>query len=367
MVPAVIENHLNGIDDSHPIAVDERARALHRTLPIADLHADSLLWGRNLLRRSHRGQVDLPRLQEGNVALQVFSVVTKTPFGLNIEHNSDRTDEILLLAMGEGWPPRSWFSLKQRALYQSQRLHAMAARSAGKLVLIDDAGQLRDFLQRRRSDPGLVAGLLAIEGAQALDGAPANVDALFDAGYRMMSPSHFFDTDMGGSAHGLAKGGLTPKGVDMIHRMEAHSMILDLAHASSQTIDDALKVATRPVVVSHTGIRGTCDNDRNLSDEQLRAVAAKGGLIGIGFWETAVCAEDPRAIAHAMRYTADLVGVDHVAHGSDFDGAVTTPFDTAGLVQLTAALIAEGFSDGDIGKIMGGNAIRFLLEQLPAH
>jgi microsomal dipeptidase-like Zn-dependent dipeptidase len=207
--------------------------------------------------------------------------------------------------------------------------------------------------------------LLAIEGAQALDGEPANVDVLFNAGYRMMSPSHFFDTEMGGSAHGELKGGLTSKGVEMVQRMEARGMILDLAHASSRTIDDALQISTRPVVVSHTGVKGTCNNNRNLSDQQIRAIAAKGGLIGIGFWETAVCGTDARAIAHAMRYTADLVGVDHVAHGSDFDGAVAEPFDTAALARLTQALIAEGFNDQDIGKIMGGNEIRFLLDQLP--
>jgi microsomal dipeptidase-like Zn-dependent dipeptidase len=210
-----------------------------------------------------------------------------------------------------------------------------------------------------------VAGLLAIEGAQALDGDPANVDALFDAGYRMMSPSHFFDTEMGGSAHGELKGGLTEKGIDMIHRMEARGMILDLAHASTQTIDDALKISTRPVVVSHTGVKGTCNNNRNLSDAQLQAIATRGGLIGIGFWDTAVCGQDAKAIAKAMRYTVNLVGIDHVAHGSDFDGAVGTPFDTAGLAQLTQALIEEGFSDEEVGKLMGANEIRFLLDHLP--
>ena len=98
--------------------------------------------------------------------------------------------------------------------------------------------------------------LLAIEGAHALDGDLDNIDRLVEAGYRMMSPSHFFDTPFGGSAHGIAKGGLTDLGREMIRRMEARSMLLDLSHASPATIDDALAVATRPVVVSHTGVRG---------------------------------------------------------------------------------------------------------------
>ena len=142
-------------------------------------------------------------------------------------------------------------------------------------------------------------------------------------------------------------------------------MIVDLAHGSDQVVDDVLAMATRPVVVSHTGVRGTCDNRRNLSDDQLRAIARNGGLVGIGFWQTAVCGTDAAAIARAIRYTADLIGVDHVALGSDFDGATRTPFDASGLVKLTEALLAAGFSREDVAKVMGGNEIRFLMENLP--
>lgn len=356
---------MNGILQAPPYAASQKAVDLHKTLQIADLHADALLWGRDLLKRSSRGHVDIPRLIEGNVALQVFSVVTKTPRGLNIERNDDRTDNVLLLALAQRWPLDSWFSLRARALYQANRLQTMAENSHDQLVLIRTSHDLERFMAQRTQDPHRVAGLLAIEGAQALDGDPANVEVLFQAGYRMMSPSHFFDTEMGGSAHGIVRGGLTDKGREMIRRMEARHMIVDLAHASPKTIEDVLHVATRPVVVSHTGVKGTCDNTRNLSDDQLRQVAANGGIVGIGFWETAVCGTEASAIAKAMRYTADLIGVDHLAHGSDFDGAVAVPFDTTGLVQITDALIREGFSDIDISKIMGGNELRFLSQNLP--
>ena len=142
-------------------------------------------------------------------------------------------------------------------------------------------------------------------------------------------------------------------------------MIVDVAHASPKAIDDVLSIAMRPVVVSHTGVKGTCDNQRNLSDDQLRGIAKTGGLIGIGFWDTAVCGEDARAIAKAIRYTADLIGADHVALGSDFDGSVKAPFDTSGEALVTEALIDEGFSDDDIAKVMGGNVERLLGEYLP--
>jgi microsomal dipeptidase-like Zn-dependent dipeptidase len=143
-------------------------------------------------------------------------------------------------------------------------------------------------------------------------------------------------------------------------------MLVDLAHASAQTIDDALAIATKPIIVSHTGARGTCDNARNLSDDQLRRIAATGGVVGIGYWDAAVCGTDARAIARAVRYVANLIGVEHVGLGSDFDGAVITPFDTTGLVEVTDALLAEGFGDEEVGKIMGGNVVRVLSENLPA-
>src|SRR6185503_8353863 len=113
-----------------------RALALHRRLVIADMHADSLLWGRDLLRRASHGHVDLPRLAEGNVAVQGVSVVTKTPRNLNLQRNDDRTDDVTLLALIQRWPRRTWGSLKERALYQAERLRTMAEGSDGRLALL---------------------------------------------------------------------------------------------------------------------------------------------------------------------------------------------------------------------------------------
>jgi microsomal dipeptidase-like Zn-dependent dipeptidase len=365
VLPAEIEKRLNRVREPPPYKVSPEAASLHAKLLIADLHADSLLWGRDLLRRSDRGHVDIPRLSDGNVALQVFAAVTKSPRGQNIERNTGDTDNITLLALAQRWPWRTWFSLKERALYQAGRLRAFAAKSPGKFALIRSQSDLRIFLERRRAESGIVAGLLAIEGAHALEGNPANVDAVYEAGYRMMSLAHFFDTEFAGSAHGIDKGGLTELGRDLIRRMEAKKMIVDLAHASESQIEDVLKIAARPVVVSHTGVKGTCDNHRNLSDDHLRAIARNGGLIGIGYWDTAVCGKDAAAVARAIRYARDLIGVDHVALGSDFDGTIVAPFDTSGLARLTEALLAAGFSPDEIGKVMGGNQIRFFLENLP--
>jgi microsomal dipeptidase-like Zn-dependent dipeptidase len=360
-----VERHFNGVH-APPRAVSERARALHARLLIVDLHADSLLWGRDLLERGDRGHLDVPRMAEGNLAVQGFTVVTRTPRGANIDRNDDTTDNVTLLALVQRWPPRTWGSLRERALYQAERLRGAAQRSGGALTLIRTSGDLDAFLERRAGRRDLAAGFLGLEGAQSLGGDPGGLDELYAAGYRMIAPVHFFDTAFAGSAHGVGKGGLTPAGRALVAGLEQRSMLLDLAHASEKTLDDALAVARRPVVVSHTGVKGTCDNPRNLSDAHLRGIARTGGVIGIGFWDTAVCGSGPDAIARAVRHAVAVAGIDHVGLGSDFDGAVSTPFDAAGLASLTEALIAEGFGDTDIARIMGKNAIRVLEEALPA-
>lgn len=348
-----------------PYIASERARTLHADLWVADLHADSLLWGRDLLRRADRGHVDVPRLVEGNIALQVFAATTKSPRHLNIERNDDRTDDVILLALALGWPPATWRRLLPRALHLAARADAMAARSDGRFTIIRSKGDLAVYEAARRDRPTITAGLLAIEGAHALDGDPANVEVVADAGFRMMSPSHFFDNAFGGSAHGIVKGGLTEPGREMVERMEARGMLVDVAHASAATIDDVFAMASRPVVASHTGVRGVADNARNLSDAHLRGIADTGGVVGIGFWPTACGGEDVASIARSIRYAVGVAGVEHVGLGSDFDGAVPEPFDATGLVQLTDALLDAGFDDDEIAKVMGGNVHRLLADVLP--
>ncbi len=364
-VPAQVERGMNRVLNAPPYAASNQAKALHQQLFVADLHADSLVWNRNLLERSARGHVDVPRLIEGNVALQAFTIVSKTPRGQNIEANDDSTDNITLLSVVGLWSVRTWTSLKERALWQAAKLHEYAANSNGKLTLIKSKSDLESYVARRQKEQAITAGFLGIEGAQVLEGKAANVDVMFDAGFRMMAPTHFYDNEIGGSAHGVNKAGLTAIGKEVIQRMEAKKMLIDIAHASSATIDDVLAMATRPVMVSHTGVKGTCNNNRNLSDEQLVRIAKTGGVIGIGHWDTAVCGTDAKAIARAIRHAVNIAGIDHIGLGSDFDGAVTVPFDTTGLVQLTDALLGTGFSADEIKKIMGGNVLRVLREHLP--
>jgi membrane dipeptidase len=363
-LPGIVERRFNHTLHPPPYQAGSQAEALHRKLTVADLHGDSLFWGRNLLSRSSRGHIDVPRLSEGNVSIQAFTAVTTAPRKLNIYQNSDSTDLVRYIAMFEGWPPRTWSSPKQRALYQAERLQQFAAQSRGMLVIVRSRSDLTQFLTTRNS-VHRVAGFLGTEGAQPLEGKLENLDELYIAGFRMMAPTHFTDTAISGAAAGVKKNGLTDLGRQWVRAMESRHMIIDLAHASPATLREVTAMATRPLLVSHTGVKGTCNNPRNLSDDELRAVARTGGVIGIGLWDTATCGSDARASARAIRYAVNIVGVDHVGLGSDFDGGITAPFDSSGWALLTDALLQEGFSEQEIHKIMGENVVRVLLETLP--
>jgi microsomal dipeptidase-like Zn-dependent dipeptidase len=361
-----VERRLNQVAARPPYAASDQAREIHARATVVDLHADPLLWGRDLLVRGTSGHIDVPRLVEGNVAIQVFGAATKSPRHLNIEHNDDRSDDVILLAIAHGWPSSAWRSLTARALFLAGRLADAADRSGGQLTVVRSRRELDALLaQRAAEEPGLVGGVLAIEGAHALGKELEGLDAVDAAGYRMVGLAHFFDNTYAGSAHGVEKGGLTALGRELVAQLEARSMIVDLAHASTRTIDDVLAVASRPVVASHTGVRGVTDNARNLPDDQLRGIAATGGMVGIGFWPTACGGEDAAAIARSILHAASVAGIDHVGLGSDFDGGVTVPFDASGLVLVTDALLAQGLDGASIGKVLGGNAIRVLRAGLP--
>jgi microsomal dipeptidase-like Zn-dependent dipeptidase len=359
-----VQQRLNPVLGMPPYAVSSAAADLHRQLLIADLHADPLLWEMDLLRRNRRGHVDIPRLQEANVALQVFGVVTKVPRPERDATFGQGRDLITLLSAVELWPVPAWLSLTERALYQARKLRRIERRSEGRFRVITSGADLRDCLRRRESNQRLVGGILMLEGAHALQGSMGNVDRLYDAGFRMVSLTHLFDNDTGGSSLGVEQYGLTSFGRALVKRLEETGFIIDLAHASRALFDDLLAATTRPILVSHTGVQGVCPNARNLTDELIREVASRGGIIGIGFDALFTCESGIQPIAESIRHVADLVGVAHVALGSDFDGAIRPPFDVTGLPLLTEELLKQGCSAGEIRQIMGGNAIRFLEENL---
>lgn len=366
--PAYVERAQNPVTEHEPWPVSPAAAAMHERLVIGDWHADSLLWDRDLTERSSRGQVDLPRLIAGNVAVQVFTTVTKSPAGLNYEKNSaEARDNITALYIGQLRPFRSWLDLTERALEQARQLAIAEAKAPEMLKIVRTRADLAEVLRRRDEGERLVGGILGAEGGHALSGDGANLDRLYDAGFRLIGLTHFFDNELGASLHGEAGAGkgLTDFGRMVVRRMVEKNMIIDLAHASPELARDVLEMVQVPVIVSHTGIYSLCQTQRNFPDALMQEIAGSGGLIGIGFWQGATCDDTPAGIAASIVAAVALVGEDNVSLGSDFDGAVRTRFDASELAALTQALMDKGMAEPVIAKVMGGNMVRFLQSALP--
>ena len=359
-LPGWVEGSMNKVDGQPLIAVSPEAAALHRSLHFVDLHSDTLMWGRELTEVSGRGHEDLPRLVAGNVTLQVFSSTTKSPWGLNYDSNPADSDQLPALMIAQCQPVATWTSLLERSLYHAAKLDHSVRLARGQLLKVTDPFSLDRLLGKHASAGGPVGALLSIEGLHDLEGKAANLDKLYAAGFRMAGLTHFFDNDLAGSMHGERKGGLKQFGRQIVGMMEDRGMIVDIAHCSHQCVSELLAIVRRPVVSSHGGVQATCKINRNLTDDEIRGVARTGGVVGIGYWDAAVCDTSPRAVAKAIKHVRDLVGIDYVALGSDYDGATTVRFDTSQLVQVTQALMDEGFSPQEIRAVMGGNALRVI-------
>lgn len=365
-LPILVDKNMNPVSDHPAFDVSEEALKLHETLFIGDWHADSHLWNRDLSKRYKRGHVDIPRLQEGNVALQMFTTVTKSPRGQNYEKNeTSASDNITSLAVIQRWPIKTWSSLAERAIFQANKVHKLATNDVDNFMLIKSQADLNNFIQKRSSNKSFVGGLIGTEGSHALDGDLENVTRLYDEGFRMMSLHHFFDNRLGGSLHGISGQGLTNFGEKVVLEIEKLDIILDVSHSSENVVKDVLKISNRPIVVSHTGFYGHCPLPRNINDNLMEDIARKGGLIAIGYWDAAVCDNTPKSVAEAIHYGIKLVGAGHVALGSDFDGTINPGFDTAELVAITHELLELGIDDNSIRLVMGENMLNFLQENLP--
>lgn len=376
--PGMAERSANMVDGEPLPAISEEAQALHDTLTIVDLHSDTLLWQRDMLDRAERGHVDLPRLREGNVALQVFSSVTKSPQDQNYDSNPSDTDQLTPLVVAQLQPIRTWNSLLERSLWHARKLDEASQRAGNDLLFVESADDILGLVELRSEEwtermmatdsrntwQRPIGAIFSAEGLHNLEGDADNLDRLYDAGLRMAGLTHFFDNQLAGSMHGEEKGGLTDFGRNIVRAMEDKGIIVDIAHCSHTCVAEILSMARRPVVSSHGGVQATCEVNRNLTDDEIRGVAATGGVIGIGYWDGAVCDTSPAAVARAMKHVRDLVGVEHVALGSDYDGAVTVRFDTSGLVHVTQALMEAGFSEAEIRAVMGVNALRVLTDGL---
>ncbi|MGB1388539.1 MAG: dipeptidase [Paracoccaceae bacterium] len=364
--PGIADKLMNPVDYRGPYTVTNAAQTLHDGMVVGDWHADTMLWTRDINQRYDRGHVDLPRLIEGGVGLQVFTAVTKSPSGLNYDENSaEAWDDITTLSMAQLWPPRTWTSLLERALYQAEKLHEAEADSDGRLRIIRTRADLDAVLAARTSGETVVGGLLGVEGAHPLELKLENLDKLEAAGHRVIGLQHFFDNGLGGSLHGISGAGLTDFGRDVVREIASRGLVLDLAHSSPQVAWDVLEITDMPLIVSHTGLYSFCPVKRNFPDDLMIAIAQTGGTIGLGYWGEVACGQiEPAGIAAMIKAAINVLGEDHVSLGSDYDGTVKTAFDTSELAALTSALLEAGVSEAQIRKVMGENMVRVLRARL---
>ncbi|MDP9001711.1 MAG: dipeptidase [Myxococcota bacterium] len=326
------------------------ARALHHEYPPIDLHADTLTWSRWLgydMQIRHEpplwgaafaGHVDLPRMRDGGIGAQFFGLVS------------------LPIA-------RRMRGLARVVHEQIDLLVDAAARSPSELRLARTA----DDVEACRRD-GVIGALLGIEGAHALEGDLDQVDEFARRGVRYLGLLHFTANDAGHPAYGPGRSdtaGLTRFGVALVERCEASGVIVDLAHINRRGFLDACSMAKKPPIVSHTGVLGAYEHWRNIDDDQLRAVADKGGIIGVIFYPRYLGGNGLEPVVKHLIHILNVVGEDVPALGSDWDGMIIPTRelrDPRGLPLLTDALLRAGISEQTIGKILRGNVMRVLRE-----
>ncbi|MEP0068953.1 membrane dipeptidase [Pyruvatibacter sp.] len=388
----------------------------HDSLFIVDLHADSLLWGREIAQTGRH--LDLEKMRAGNIALQVLSVVTKTP-GFDVSKGCvphDGLNSAALLAPLQGQPVANWFSTRNRALEQATRLRGEAEldiqsalfdlETSKDLWLIRTVQDLRRLLDARsqavqRKPIGVV---LAIEGVHWLGDREMTssmieqqVDEIFEAGFRMAALTHRFDNGLGGASEGCNGFGLTPQGRQVVREMVGRGIVVDAAHLSNQSFADLFEVETGPLVSSHGGVKASFNVSRNMSDDDIRGVVRSDGTIGVGFWPEAVgqrgtyveaigeAFEEALAVMFEKEFVTEMDAArlatngrpydpyEHISFGSDFDGAVTVPFSADRLAFLTTHLMRRTTATGDqlfpmekIPLVAGLNACRVLAARMPS-
>ncbi len=411
MLDYVVDRLRHTVAVPPPYVVRPEVAAFHRATPVVDLLVGTALFRREFVPRQHRGHVDLPRLQAGGVNLIGLSLATRFPDlrgTLSAPHflslgiapqalgSSMATIEILAGRIGE-WERRS-----------GGHLRIVRSRADLDAILGSDAVPTRDpplgpgtlptrdpplgpgTLPTRdpsldpgtlpTQDPplapdGRVGAFLGVQGAHALDGEPTNLERLHRLGVRMLAPAHVMDNAYVGSGTGRHAGGLTPAGRDLIAEMERLGIVVDLAHMSSAGIRDALPLLRRPFVLSHTGFQERCRRTgwrhysaatRNVSSDDARLVAEAGGVIGVTYATELLGGSRVQDVVDTIRFAIELAGAEHVALGSDLDGALRATFDVRGVSLITQGLLDAGLREADVRAVLGGNALRVLWAILPA-
>ncbi len=346
-------------------SVADDVLAFHRECVVLDLHIDTLLWVRMLgydLARRHRNRLpgspfawhlDLPRAAEGGLDVVVFGLVI----------NPDRVRPELIA-------PLKLLARIERGRGAAQTLETLdLLRQAGerhpdRLVFARSGTEVRKAVA-----DGKLAGLACLEGSQGIGASLDALERAYERGLRMLGLVHFQATEVGHpmTAREFDGQGLTEFGHDLVAELERLGVIVDLAHLNAAGVDDALATMKRPFVVSHTACRALHDVSRNLTDEQIRRVAARGGVIGLAFGRDFLGRGGLSRLLDHVDHLVRVGGVETAALGSDLDGAIVPGRglgDVTVYPRITAGLLARGHSRDAVRKILGKNALRVLTDVL---
>jgi len=315
-------------------------QTLHRDAIVIDGHCDTLLSvlddKRPLAERAEKGHADLPRLKEGGVTAQVFALYARPA------------------ALGGAAP--TWEALRLLDVFY-QCLEA-----SPDLLLATSAADVR-----RAKAEGRLAGIIGLEGAEALRGDLGVLRLLHRLGLRNLGLTWSLRNEAAdGVFEARTGGGLTEFGVRLVEQANRLGIMLDIAHLAPAGVRDVLALSETPVINSHANARALCDHPRNLSDEQLEALAAKGGVVGVVFVPSFIApereAQNLERILDHIDHIVQVAGVDHVGLGSDFDGFDGPPpaglEDATCFPAITAGLVARGYGEDAVRKILGGNLLR---------
>jgi membrane dipeptidase len=340
----------DGMDESKAAS---EALEIHRRVCVADGHADALMWNRDLTHASEKGHVDFPRLKEAGVKLQCFTVVTR---GLPV------LDGFSLFAMREGWPKHARASEWTRCTWQLDRMAHFCRVSQGAASIAGTKGQLSENLEH-----GRLSAVLGIEGAHAIEGKVERVRELYERGVRFMSLSHLANNELcGTSTPFYGNKPVSSLGREVLDAMADTGMVLDVAHASPAALEELLAHRIRPFC-SHAGVKGVTNLFRNLSDDVLKGIADKGGVVGVIFAPQFVGGRQFENVAKHLEHAVNVMGEDGVALGSDFDGMIPLPQgmrDVRDLPKLTQTLLKRGMPTRVVEKVVGENFRRFFAEVL---
>lgn len=314
------------------------ALRLHQDAIVVDLHADTLLavadGTRELGARARTGHVDLPRLRAGGVDVQVFAVWIAPQYA----------------------PDRGY----ERALALLDAFDRERARWPDRLVLCTTVEEIH-----RAVAEGKTAAVLAIENGEALGGRLDNLDRLYRRGVRILSLTWNGSNRLADGVGGTRHGGLSPFGRRVLERMQSLGMVVDVSHLSEAAFWQVLEATRGPVVATHSNAAAVHPHPRNLTDDQLRAIARRGGVVGVNYVPQFL---GGRTLAHVVRHVRHMIrvmGPDHVALGSDFDGTPLTPEgleDASRLPELTSALLRAGLPPHVVRGVLGQNALRVFRE-----